>query len=59
MLATTEFEELARESAHNEGIAPARVITVTHPIGGASDAALADKAEAALEAVLALSDASD
>lgn len=59
VLATHEFDELARECARNEGIAEARIVTVRHPIGGASPEALHEKAAAALDAVLALADPAD
>ncbi len=59
VLATGEFLELAQESARNEGIADARIVSVTHPIGGEPHAALAEKADTALESVLALDDSSD
>ena len=59
VLATGEFLELARESARNEGIADARIVSVAHPIGGEPREALAEKADIALETVLALDDSSD
>ena len=54
MLATDAFHPLAVESARNEGIEHARILTVPHPIGGETERALYAKADHALEALLAL-----
>ena len=54
VLTTNAFELLSRESARNEGIEHARILTLTHPIGGESDKVLCAKADHALDALLAL-----
>ncbi len=54
VLTTDEFELLARESARNEGIEHARILTLSHPIGGESEETLFAKADHALDALLAL-----
>ena len=54
MVATTEFAALAREAAQAQGLPGARIVTVEHPIGGVSEAALLARAETLVDAVLAL-----
>jgi hypothetical protein len=54
VVATEEFANLAREAARSQGLPAARIATVAHPIGGASDESLREKADAAVDAVLAL-----
>ncbi|MBW2232190.1 MAG: hypothetical protein JRH17_17540 [Deltaproteobacteria bacterium] len=54
VLTTDAFALLARESARNEGIEEARILTLSHPIGGESEEALFAKADQALDALLAL-----
>ncbi len=54
MVATAEFAELAREAARSQGLPAARIATVTHPIGGASEESLRGRADAAVDVVLAL-----
>ncbi len=54
MVASTEFEALAREAARAQGQPDARMATVEHPIGGIGEAALLARAETLVDAVLAL-----
>ena len=54
MVATEEFAELAREAARSQGLPAARIATVAHPIGGASEESLRGRADAAVDVVLAL-----
>ena len=54
VLTTDAFQLLARESARNEGIEHARILTLSHPIGGESKENLFAKADSALDALLAL-----
>jgi len=53
-LATDAFHSLAVQSACNEGILGARILTVSHPVGGETEHGLHSKAEHALDALLAL-----
>ena len=54
VLTTDAFQLLSRESARNEGIEHARILTLSHPIGGESEESLFAKADHALDALLAL-----
>jgi hypothetical protein len=54
VLTTDAFALLTRESARNEGIEEARILTLSHPIGGESEEVLFAKADHALDALLAL-----
>ena len=54
VLTTDAFQRLSRESARNEGIEHARILTLSHPIGGESEESLFAKADHALDALLAL-----
>ena len=54
VVATEEFAELAREATRSQGLPSARIVTVAHPIGGASEESLRGRADAALDAVVAL-----
>ena len=54
VLTTNAFQLLARESARNEGIEHARILTLSHPIGGESEENLFAKADSALDALMAL-----
>ena len=53
-MATSAFERLAREEARAQGLPDARIAVVPHPLGGSSDEALLARADAAVDAVLAL-----
>ena len=52
VIATDAFDALASEAARSQGLPDARIVSVAHPIGGASDEALRGRAEAAVDAVL-------
>ena len=52
VIATHEFEELARQSAAQSGLSEARIVAVAHPIGGSSQAELDRRAESAIEDVM-------
>jgi hypothetical protein len=54
VIASEQFEALARRSARGFGLEAARIAVVPHPIGGESDAALRGLAERAVEAVMGL-----
>ena len=54
VLTTDAFASLARESACREGIEDARIVTLSHPIGGEPERALLAKADRALDALLAI-----
>jgi hypothetical protein len=54
VIATDEFEALARESTRSQGLPGARIVSVPHPIGGIGEEALRSRAELAADAVLAL-----
>jgi hypothetical protein len=54
VVATEAFAALAREEAGAQGLAEARIAVVPHPIGGVADARLLERADAAVDAILAL-----
>jgi len=54
MLATDEFAALAGESARSQGLPDLRLARVPHPIGGVPREALLERADAAIDEVLAL-----
>jgi len=53
VVATKEFEELARRSAEQNGLADARIVSVAHPVGGIHFEELDRRADAALEDIVA------
>ena len=53
VVATDAFAELAREAAEAAGLEGLRLCEVAHPVGGISESALAARAQAALEALMA------
>ena len=54
VVATAEFEALARSEAAAQGLAEARIAVVAHPIGGVGDEVLRGRADAAVDAIVAL-----
>ena len=54
LVATTAFVALASEVAVTLGMPDVRIVTVEHPLGGASEAAVIDRADAAVEQALRL-----
>jgi hypothetical protein len=54
VVATDAFLSLAREAARDAGIESARLLSLSHPIGGESGERLDVKADQALDALLAL-----
>lgn len=53
MVTTTKFVELTATVASNFGI-DARTLVVEHPLGGTDDETIVERADAAVEAALAL-----
>jgi len=54
VVATRDFESLAREEARAQGLLDARIAVVPHPIGGVSADALRARADAVVDEVLDL-----
>ena len=54
VVATAEFAALARGEAAAQGIAEARIAVVPHPIGGVAEARLLERADAAVDEIVAL-----
>jgi hypothetical protein len=54
VVASAEFAALAREEAALQGLAGARIAVVPHPIGGIAEARLLERADAAVDEILAL-----
>ena len=54
LVATTAFEPLAAEVAATLGLPDMRIVAVEHPLGGAGETAVLDRADAAVEAALRL-----
>jgi hypothetical protein len=54
ILATHAFAGLAREAAESAGIAGARIASVPHPLGGVPKSLLTDRADAAVDEIVAL-----
>ena len=54
LVATTAFSDLASEVAATMGLPDVRIVTVDHPLGGADEAAVIDRADAAVEPALLL-----
>jgi len=54
VLTTDAFALLAREAAYSAGISGARICSVPHPLGGVANPLLIERAEAAVEEIVAL-----
>ena len=54
VVATEQFAGLAREEASAQGLADARIALVPHPIGGTDRARLLERADAAVDEIVAL-----
>ena len=54
LVATTAFSELASEVAATLGLPGVRIVAVGHPLGGVDEAAVIDRADAAVEPALGL-----
>jgi hypothetical protein len=54
VVATEEFAALARGEAAAQGLTAARIAVVPHPIGGVGDEVLRQRADAAVDAIVAL-----
>ena len=57
VIASEDFEELARSSAQALGLPEARILTVAHPIGGIADEILRQRAESSVEQLISLFEA--
>ena len=54
LVATGELRLLADQTAADLGLAGLRIVSVEHPIGGVSQAAILDRADAVVDEVLGL-----
>ena len=54
LVATGELRLLADQPAAGLGLAGLRIVSVEHPIGGVSEAAILDRADAVVDEVLGL-----
>jgi hypothetical protein len=54
LVATTSFAALARQVADAYGLPDARIAVVEHPLGGAREADVVDRAERVVDEVLSL-----
>ena len=54
MVATAAFAELARQEAGAQGLPEARIAVVPHPIGGVAEVSLLERADAAVDEIVAL-----
>ena len=54
LVATTAFGALASEVAATLGLPDVRIVAVEHPLGGADEASVIDRAGAAVEPALRL-----
>ena len=54
LVATGELRRLADQTAADLGLAGLRIVAVEHPIGGVSEAAIPDRADAVGDEVLGL-----
>ena len=54
LVATTAFEALAAEVAATLGLPDVRIVAVDHPLGGADETTVIDRADAAVEQTLRL-----
>ncbi len=53
VVATAEFLDLAKQSAEQNGFSDARIVAVRHPVGGVRGEELDQRADAALEEIVA------
>ena len=53
-MATTSFKLLASEVAETLGLPDLRIVAVEHPLGGADEAAVIERADTAVEPTLRL-----
>lgn len=53
-MATSSFEALAAGVAETLGVPDLRIVAVDHPLGGIDEAAVIDRADAAVEPTLRL-----
>ena len=54
LVATSAFEALAAEVAATLGVPDVRIVAVEHPLGGADEPSVIDRADAAVEPALRL-----
>ena len=54
VVATRSFAQLARDEALAQGLPDARIAVVPHPIGGTERRVLRERADAAVDEILAL-----
>ena len=54
VVATEPFARLAGEEARAQGLADARIAVVPHPIGGTTRTLLLERADAAVDGIVAL-----
>ena len=54
VVATSKFAALATQSAREVGLGGARIAVVPHPVGGMPREALAERAEQAVDEIVAL-----
>jgi hypothetical protein len=54
LVATTSFAALARQVADSYGLPDARIAVVDHPLGGAREVDVIDRAERVVDEVLSL-----
>ena len=54
LVATTAFDALASEVAVTLGVPDVRIVAVDHPLGGAEETTVIDRADAAVEQTLRL-----
>ena len=54
LVATSRFADFAREVSRGHGLAPDRIAVVEHPIGGIGEAAIRERASAAMEQLFAM-----
>ena len=53
-MTTEAFEGLARQEAQRQGLPDARIASVTHPVGGISEAELDQRASAVVDSLIEL-----
>ncbi len=54
LVATTAFRALAADVAATLGLPDVRIVAIEHPLGGTGEAAVLDRADAAIEPALRL-----
>lgn len=52
VVATDRFAELARQAGEQAGLEAARIVAVTHPVGGVAKGELRSRADAVIEDVM-------